>query len=698
MTLVAFDFETHPIGPGSIFPKPVCLSLAWEEDAAIRTALIGSGDDLEGAVEALLLDEDVELIAHHAPFDLGVIATAWPDLGPALAAKLEAGRVHCTKIREKLLCLSTHGRLESIELPDGSKLQLKFSLADLSKKYLGKDRTDQKTADDSWRLRYNELDGKKASEYPTAAALYPVEDATDCLAIYRAQEAACENETGPASITNEWLHVAAAFALQRMTARGMVVDQTVVDQLAMEVLAELTPEKMAPLYAAGILRPAEPPRPYVRQPSKLTPGKEESVDTKALGAHVEAVYRRLGRKPKYTPTKRISTDDEVLADLKDHDPVLAVYAARQEQQKLVTTDLPRIRAPLVHPEYDAIKETLRTSSYAGKLFPSLNIQNVDPRVRRAFKPREGHYFLSKDYSGIELGALAQKVYELFGHSTLRDQINGGIDPHVFLGAQAAAMFDQNFAAAVAHNGDLSDRTLVYEAFSKLKKSTDPASRDFFKHYRKLAKPTGLGYPGGLGAETFVSYAKATFGVIVTVEEATVLRDQVWHPSYPEMRDYFQWINQQCHDPRNPTIRTKVDGQVREVDGFAYLSALGTHRAGCTFCAAANGAGLQTRIAEGAKIALANLEFEMLRGTLLALPLCFIHDEIIFEVREDLVAEADAQLDRIMVDSMRIVLPDVVVRCQGTLMRRWYKEAEPVFVNGKLVPWEPEEKHAQVAAA
>ena len=71
---------------------------------------------------------------------------------------------------------------------------------------------------------------------------------------------------------------------------------------------------------------------------------------------------------------------------------------------------------------------------------------------------------------------------------------------------------------------------------------------------------------------------------------------------------------------------------------------------------------------------------------------FVHDELIGEVREDVAHDCAVRVSQIMVDAMRIITPDVAVKAEPCLMRRWNKRAEPVFNNdGRLIPWEPKEQ-------
>ena len=119
---------------------------------------------------------------------------------------------------------------------------------------------------------------------------------------------------------------------------------------------------------------------------------------------------------RYTDKGSLKLDKEFLDDHYKLSPVLAQYRDRQAVQKLVTTDMPRMEWPkgsgqpaeFLHPSYDVLKETGRTSSYASKIYPSTNAQNPHPRVRAAIIPRDGYYLYSSDFSSMELVTLAQK--------------------------------------------------------------------------------------------------------------------------------------------------------------------------------------------------------------------------------------------------------------------------------------------------
>jgi DNA polymerase-1 len=411
----------------------------------------------------------------------------------------------------------------------------------------------------------------------------------------------------------------------------------------------------------------------------MTKGTKASVNTKQLRDLVELVAHGHGYKPKRSEkTGEISIDKETIGDLAPHNPLLELYAHRQKWAKIQSTYLPMFYgADSIHPDFNVLVETGRTSSSGSKLYPSTNIQNIPQKARPCFKAREGYYLCSIDYDFVELVSLAQKCYTLFGQSTLRDLINSGGDPHAYLGAQLALHFHEDFRLLCEEKDIAADAEAVYRTFAKCKGSEDEEVRAFFKKWRTFAKPTGLGYPGGLGAATFVGYAKTTFGVIVSHEEAEMMK-QVWFNTFPEMRLYFDWVNAQ-EDPNN-------------IDSYAYTTPFGMYRAGTTYCACANGAALQSPTGEGAKLAILEVVKNAyhsqgsLRG---CFPVAFIHDEMLIEVPVERAHEMALEAARLMIEAMEVVMPDVKVGAEPALMLNWDKRAEPVFNDaGELIPWEP----------
>ena len=437
---------------------------------------------------------------------------------------------------------------------------------------------------------------------------------------------------------------------------------------------------------------------------RTTKAKPTSKDTKVLHQWVVDLSEQEGLEVQYTepsskfPEGQVSTDGDIMAALAPLCPVMEQFKHRQGLVQIADTEIPRLQAPVVHFNYRPLVETYRTSSHGAQkgreLYPCTTGHNINPRVRQAYVPRPGHVFCSADYSSLELCTLAQTCFDLFGHSVMRDMINKGVDLHTYLGAQIALHLAPEFAQAVKQIA--SDPVNVYEAFAKLKDSDSEELVEFYFKYRnKMSKPTGLGYPGGLGAQTFVTYARG-YGLIVDLDTATQLRE-IWFSTYPEMKLYFNWISTNCQDPDNVGAEDPDTGRRRQK--YAYTSPLGHYRAGCAFTQAANGRGMQTFAADGMGIAI----FNAVRATddpAMGSPLLGthvlnqIHDEIIGEWPDDELSSVRAhELSEIMVESMEQVVSDVKITAEPALMRRWDKRAEAVYDGDVLVPWEPKRVEA-----
>lgn len=715
-SVVAIDTETFLLGPGAVAPKLVCLSAAvYDADKdEICAILYGNAqlDEIEDLLVDLLEDDDIQLVFHNIGFDLTVIANAFPELIPLIFAKLEAGGMTDTGIREKLLNLSTHGKLEYLYAPDGSRTKIQYRLMDLVFNYTGVDRSDDKSGDDIWRLNYEMLDGVHADDYPKEASTYAMQDAIDTLEAYDNQAERILGEIGPGSVRTAEFHAAVAFALRLMTCWGMLIDQEKVDEVDAMCIRELTPEKLALLIENKILIPAQPSRPYdngargIDGNPKMTTPKDPKIKRKLLQQWILDICKARELKVKLTKkaakaakvqysahdamglvAQHCSTDKEVMAGLAPFDPLIKQYQHRQRLQKLVTTYLPHLRGTAtIHPEFDVLKETGRTSSYASSKYPSNNVQQEDPRTRPCFVARPGYVLVSVDYAAIELVSLAQKCYTLFGHSVMRDMVNAGVDLHAYLGSGIAYKKSEPFRETCDGLG-LKEADSIYHYFFSLKKT----DREFYDKWRTLAKPVGLGFPGGMGIDAFVTFARG-YGVILTHNEAKELKD-IWLKTYPEMNDYFAWIREESVDPNN--VGTDEDGNPTKL--YSYISPLGMYRAGATYCAAANGASLQTPTAEGAKGGVFNLAracYDVTRKSILydSRPVAHIHDENLAEILEDEHMHDRAfAIATIMIESMQKVMPDVKIGAEPTLMRRWDKRAEAVYdEQGNLQIWEPQE--------
>lgn len=699
--LVGFDTETYLIGPDQYPPKVVCLTTVLDGDPNGEDLVTPYCEEYTETTTTLL--RECEGVACNLSFDLTVLMKQDPALLPDIFDALEAGRLHDVIIREKLLNLATHGKLADIPLPSGATKRMDYSLAELALKYLGVDLRQDKGSD-SWRMSYQSLDGVHPANWPEKAISYAVDDSRYALEIFKIQAARAKDlPTDPFKV--EAFRTRVDFILTLLSIEGVCIDPEEKKEVEALLEKELRPEKLNLLIESGILRPAEPEKPYKNKakaheescdkkkgcdcPLKMKAAKKESVNRKRYQEFVEELALKHEIEFKYTDKGNKSLDADFLTEYAHLSPVLLQMEHRQKLQKIVTTELPRMEwggvvAKKIHPNYDVLKETGRTSSFGGSLYPSGNIQNVDPRVRQCYVardlPKNGLVpewaILSIDYSQMELGTLAQCCLNLFGYSVLAELINNGVDVHAYLGAQLAKALDPEFQNLVRNLAQPLD---VYEEFRALKDSDSEDERAFYKHWRKFAKPTGLGYPGGLGARTFITYARGTYDVQVDLETAKALKD-IWLETYPEMVDYFRHINRDLKDPWNQ-------------DRYAYETTFGMLRRGATYCAAANGLGLQAFAAEGALLGLYEVgraSHDVRLGSVLFdnfKPWGFVHDEILGDVRLALAHECYEAAADLMIKSMRKVTPDVACRVEPALMLKWNKFADPVYdEEGRLALW------------
>ena len=710
-TRVAFDFETHPFQAGDIVPKIVCASVAWYENGKVEGRVVGNGDPPEGgrvaplaALAELLSNPDIEIVLHGGCFDLACAMTQDETLIRPIYEAVESGRIRDTLIREKFLDVAEHGSTEFRILSDGTQTRIHgYAQAILEKNY-GFDPEGKRQEvknddeDDGIRLSYKGLDGLPASAYAPEMYEYALTDAIRCLGIADAQDERAKGliERGDLSadpFQTEPLRVATALNLYIGSAWGLTIDTARHDKVEAEVRSKIHPSKLPLLYSSGIIRPATVGALGARgQPVK---DKKESKNLKVLGAIVEQVAAlhqieipRTSRGP--------SMASDTIGRLAQFSPVLQEFELRESHMKMLTTDLPRMRAPRVHPRWDVVKKTGRVSSSAAKSYPSMGVQNPHPDARQLVVPSAPNRALfSVDFSSIELVTLAQRLLEVVGWSNLADIINRGVDPHGYLGSALCASLDTGFSEMLAASG-LTDMEGVSAAFFALKKATCPEHKQaiqgcpgcaaaaarvaLFEKFRKFAKPTGLGFPGGLGPETFVTYARSTFGVVTSVEQASQFRE-IWRGLYPEMRPYFNFIQRGLTDAAHPGL-------------LAYWSPLGMYRSGCTFTEAANGFGLQTPAAEGGTLAFHQISresYDESLGSVLfggTFPLAFIHDEVFGEVVLDgLEHERILRIQAIMVESMSRITPRVRVKTEAVLMDRWSKAAKPTYSpDGRIAVW------------
>ncbi len=180
------------------------------------------------------------------------------------------------------------------------------------------------------------------------------------------------------------------------------------------------------------------------------------------------------------------------------DPFIDAYCTFKELTKL-RTFFDSLDRSVIHPRYRVLVRTGRTSCSG----PNIQQLPRDSHIREAVVPRAGHLFLIIDYSAIELRTLAAVCQQRYGFSRLADVLRSGIDPHSY----TAAMF---------------------AGISMDQLQTLPNK----KQLRQQAKAVNFGIPGGLGASALASYAKHSYGVQMTLNQATEFRTMLTEKVYP----------------------------------------------------------------------------------------------------------------------------------------------------------------------
>jgi hypothetical protein len=198
------------------------------------------------------------------------------------------------------------------------------------------------------------------------------------------------------------------------------------------------------------------------------------------------------------------------------------------------------------------------------------------------------------------------------------------------------------------------------------------------------KPANFGFPGGMAPDSFVSYAK---GYDFNIEPALARRiHEQWHKAWPEMKHYFDRVSS--------AVGTVGEGQVISPRSEFV-------RGGLSFTQLANHY-FQSLTATGAKDALWHVTRECYFDPKSPLwgsrPVIFMHDEIITEMPEAGASAAAERQAKVMIDVMQRWIPDIPIKASPVLMRRWYKGAKSVRVDGKLVPSRPVKEDGKVTWA
>jgi hypothetical protein len=529
-------------------------------------------------------------------------------------------------------------------------------------------------------------------------------------------------------VLSEAVQVKGAIALDRVTRHGMHLDVGRLDRLRSGLVRrrdELTEGLEREPGWEGLVRRGRDGR-VILTPKTRSPSLDQTRLRELLLSAAHAVEEDTGSRVEVpqTPTGKPSLRAEVWEELAPFHPGISTWLELSKVTKSLQF-FGDLKGSVVHPRYTPLVRTGRTSC------SNPNAQNLPRKggFREAFVPLAGFLFLIIDYSFAELRTLAADCEARFGWSTLADVIRAGIDPHAY-------------TAAVFEGMGLDD-------FMALKRSASEADRKRFDDLRQRAKVLNFGIPGGLGPRALVAYARSTYNVTLSLDEAGEFRRRLIEEVYPELSLYLAddrmdvlaanlgvpvrecWDRFDWKGGRSGAavggVRNVVLGKTHKADGAPYnarfvdgvwdglvalnrdpeLAPLLARREGGEELArrlfrggvttltgrVRSGVGFtqarntpfQGLAADGAKLALWALVREGYRVV------AFIHDEFVIELPEGADHTAEARkVEAILNTSMERVTGGVPVACEYALARRWSKRAKATYDEvGRLIPCEVE---------
>lgn len=334
---------------------------------------------------------------------------------------------------------------------------------------------------------------------------------------------------------------------------------------------------------------------------ELTPAKIGDYLETALGKKDLIIWPR-------TDTGRLSTDSDTLSEF-SYIPLVKPFSRYQKLSKLTTafgTKLIQAVSPetgKLHAHYSIC------GARTGRLScSSPNLQQLprDATVRKHFIPETGNVFVCADFSQIELRVGA----ELSQDSTMLTAYKNGVDLHALTASRVSGK-------------ELGDVTKVE---------------------RQLAKAVNFGLMFGLGARKFSSYARKSYGVEVSSEEAS---DAV-NTFRLMYHGYYDWQMKQvevCSATKE--VRTAC-GKLRKLPADSIWGNAMNHP-------------VQGSAAEVMLYSLVHVDNAIKEGVIPGKLSNCVHDEILIECTPDRAEDVSKGLELCMIEGFKDVFPKGVTR-------------------------------------
>lgn len=346
-------------------------------------------------------------------------------------------------------------------------------------------------------------------------------------------------------------------------------------------------------------------------------GSEFNIkSTQQLGV---VLFQQLGLKGGKKTKTGYSTNEAVLTSLKDEHEIIAKILEYREYQKILSTYVdPLLKLSKADEKSRIYTSFGQTGTATGRLSSrDPNLQNIPVRsalgrsVREAFVAKEGYKLVSIDYSQIELRLLAHFSQD----AALLEAFKNGMDIHL---ATSIILFGEEEAKAK----------------------------------RNLAKSVNFGLLYGMGPK------KLSEDTGVTQSEAKEIIAN-YFASFPTVKNYLADIQE----------RMKIDGYVETILKrrriFDYEAANGMQKA--AYQRESVNTVFQGSAADLIKLSMNEIDSMIRDEALDAFMLLQIHDELIFEVKEEKVEEISKRFVYTMENVLEL---DVPLECSVSVGDSW----------------------------
>ncbi len=346
-------------------------------------------------------------------------------------------------------------------------------------------------------------------------------------------------------------------------------------------------------------------------------GSEFNIkSTQQLGV---ILFQTLGLKGGKKTKTGYSTNEAVLTSLKDEHEIIPKILEYREYQKILSTYVTPLLKLAQADENSRIYTSFgQTGTATGRLSSrDPNLQNIPVRsklgrsVREAFVAKEGYKLVSIDYSQIELRLLAHFSQD----AALLDAFKNGVDIHL---ATSTILFGEEHA----------------------------------KEKRNFAKSVNFGLLYGMGPKKLSDELGISSG-----EAKEIITN--YFASFPTVKSFLEGIQE----------RVKIDGYVETILKrrriFDYESANGMQKA--AFMRESVNTVFQGSAADLIKLSMNQIDSMIREEELDAFMLLQIHDELIFEVKEEKVEEISKRFVHTMENVLEL---DVPLECSVSVGDSW----------------------------